>query len=204
MKRRIMRTKTLILTFDDGPSSKLTPAILDLLLEYRVKGSFFLLGKNITGCEHIVRRIAAEGHDICSHGYEHLCHWDVSPLRSLRDIEQGWQAIDNALGSERQKYSFRPPNGKLNIISLLYLFIKKVPVYYWSVVSGDTWPQENRDPRRIAEAVKRDGGAVALLHDFHRSDPGNDVFVLEAVRIALQTAMQSGVQMKTMNEFFQF
>ena len=200
LKRKAIRCRTLVLTFDDGPSSTLTPAILDILLEYGVKASFFLLGKNVIDREHIVQRITAEGHDICSHGYEHLCYWNVSPLRSIRDIERGWKAIDSALGTERHKYPFRPPFGKLNICSLLYLLIKRVPIHYWSIVSGDTWPTENRNPERIAEEAREDSSGIVLLHDFPRSKPSTDVFVLKAVRFTLETAQHNNMQVMSITE----
>lgn len=202
LKHMSITSKTLVLTFDDGPGSRLTPAILNILAEYKVKATFFLLGRNIVGCENIVRQIAEQGHDICSHGYDHVNYWNVSPIRSVTDIVRGWRAIDNALGTRRGKYPFRPPYGKLNIVSLLYLLIRRVPIYYWSIVSGDTQPLENRNPKRIAEVAQKDGGGVALLHDFPRSNPDGDTTVLESIRLTLEMARQNGIQVKPMSDFF--
>jgi peptidoglycan/xylan/chitin deacetylase (PgdA/CDA1 family) len=83
-----------VLTFDDGPGSRLTPAVLDILSDYDAKATFFLLGGNIVGRESIVKRIYDEGHEICSHGYDHINHWKALPGRTLADIEKGWQAIN--------------------------------------------------------------------------------------------------------------
>lgn len=52
------------LTFDDGPDSTFTPAILDVLKKYGVKATFFLLGRNIKKYPELVERIAKEGHAI--------------------------------------------------------------------------------------------------------------------------------------------
>lgn len=60
------------MTFDDGPGSSLTPSILSILAESKAKATFFPLGRNIAGREAIVGQIAQQGHDICSHGYDHL------------------------------------------------------------------------------------------------------------------------------------
>lgn len=196
---RSAKLQALVLTFDDGPGNRLTPAILALLSEYDVRATFFLLGRNIVGREHIVRQISTEGHEICSHGYSHLHYWKVPPMRTIKDIKQGWRAIDAALESKRSKYPFRPPNGKLNTISLLYLLFCRVPIVYWSLDSGDTF-QLKPDSRRIAFMARKTGGAVVLVHDFDRSDGSVDWLVLESVRLALATAKQMNMRVMTVSE----
>ncbi len=92
---RAVRQKTLVLTFDDGPGSRLTPVVLDILSDYDVKATFFLLGKNIVGRESIVKRIYDEGHEICSHGYDHINHWKALTGRTRLRISissAAWKA----------------------------------------------------------------------------------------------------------------
>jgi peptidoglycan/xylan/chitin deacetylase (PgdA/CDA1 family) len=199
LKRKAVKSNSLVLTFDDGPGSRLTPAIMDLLAEHNAKATFFLLGRRIAGREEIVQRIATEGHDICSHGYDHLDYWRVSPLRTVKDIKRGWQAIDAAMETKRGKYPFRPPNGRLNIISLLYLLLCRVSIVYWSVDLGDTLKME-RCSERIALAAKRAGGVVSLAHDFDRSDKNTEKLVLESTRIALATAKANGMTVLTYSQ----
>jgi peptidoglycan/xylan/chitin deacetylase (PgdA/CDA1 family) len=199
LERWAKERQALVLTFDDGPGSSLTPAILDVLAESKVKATFFLLGRNIAGREAIVRQIAEQGHEICSHGYDHLHSWKVSPLRALSDIKRGWAAIDAALGTGRQKYPFRPPNGKLNVVCMLYLLFRHVPIVYWSVDSGDTWRQQP-DSHRLARLVEKLGGAVSLAHDFDREDENTSRFVIESVRAALAMATARGMQVLTVSE----
>jgi len=197
--RRAKEHEALVLTFDDGPGSSLTPAILSIFAESKAKATFFLLGRNIAGREAIVRQIAEQGHDICSHGYDHLHSLKVSPFRALSDIKRGWAAIDAALGTMRKKYPFRPPNGKLNIICLLYLLVRQVPIVYWSIDSGDTW-REKPDSRRVALLVEKTGGAVSLAHDFDRSNENTSRFVVESVRAALAMAADKGIRVLTVSE----
>jgi peptidoglycan/xylan/chitin deacetylase (PgdA/CDA1 family) len=193
------KSSALVLTFDDGPGNKLTPAILDILEEHDVKASFFLLGRNITGREEIVRRIAEQGHEICSHGYDHLQYWKVSPLRALSDIKRGWETIDAALELKREKYPFRPPYGKLNIICLLYLLIRQVPIIYWSLDLEDTWAAQP-DSHRTTLLAQRAGGAVSLAHDFDRSDESRDESVIEFVRSALSMAKEKNLRVLTVSQ----
>jgi peptidoglycan/xylan/chitin deacetylase (PgdA/CDA1 family) len=199
LERRTKEHQALVLTFDDGPGSSLTPVILKILAEGKAKATFFLLGRNIAGREAIVRQIAEQGHDICSHGYNHLNSLKVSPFRMLSDIKRGWAAIDAALGTMRKKYPFRPPNGKLNIICLLYLLLRQVPIVYWSIDSGDTWRRQP-DSLRVALLAEKTGGAVSLAHDFDRSNENTSRFVVESVRAALAMAADKGMRVLTVSE----
>ena len=199
LKHKAVASNAIVLTFDDGPGNRLTPAILSILAENDAKATFFLLGRNIAGREAIVRQIVEQGHEIGSHGYEHLHHWKVSPLRVWSDMKRGWKAIDAALELDGRKYSFRPPYGKVNIVCLLYLLFLKVPVVYWSADSGDTWvtkPESNR----LATLAKEAGGIVSLAHDFDRSDDKADRFVLESVRSALAMAKEHDMCLLTVSE----
>ncbi len=201
LKQKAKKLNSLVLTFDDGPGSRLTPAILRILSEHRAKATFFLLGRNVVGHRQIVRQIFDEGHEICSHGYNHVDYLKALPMRTIKDIKQGWQAIDAALGINHNKYAFRPPRGRLNIVSLLYLLFCRVPIVYWSVDLGDTW-LETIDPHRIAHLAKEAGGAVSLAHDFDRSDDTADSLILESVRSALTMAQQTGMQVLTCSQLF--
>lgn len=200
LKRKAIKRKVLVLTFDDGPGKRLTPAILNILEQYNAKATFFLLGKNIVGREGIVRLIAERGHEICSHGYDHLHYWMVSPVRAIKDIKLGWQAIDDALGTKRQKYSFRPPNGKLNLFCLLYLLFRQVPIVYWSLDSGDTWSLDKQDSTRVAKSAQKARGAVSLAHDFDRADERINDMVLDSLRSALTITQKTDMQILTVSE----
>jgi peptidoglycan/xylan/chitin deacetylase (PgdA/CDA1 family) len=199
LARKAGRHRVMVLTFDDGPSKKLTPAILKILAQNHEKATFFLLGRNIAGKEEIVRQIAQQGHEICSHGYDHLHYWQVSPMRAINDIKQGWRAIDAALGSKGGRYIFRPPYGKINLIALLYLLWCRVPIVYWLVDSGDTWKLKP-DSQRIAVLAEQAGGAVSLAHDFDRSNDSVDRFVLESTSSALEMAKRTGMTIITCSE----
>ena len=202
LNRKAAKAGVLILTFDDGPGSYLTPAVLEILAQYNAKATFFLLGRNIVGRESIVRRIAAAGHQICSHGYDHLNYWKVSPFRAISDIKRGWQSIDKTLGKTASAYPFRPPYGKLNLVCLLYLLVWRVPIFYWTLVSGDTWPAERRDSRRVAAALLSGGagGAVVLAHDFDRTDSEISKMVLDTIDLALSAAKEKGMRVVTLSE----
>jgi peptidoglycan/xylan/chitin deacetylase (PgdA/CDA1 family) len=199
LKVRAEKKRAIVLTFDDGPGSRLTPALLTLLDENHARATFFPLGRNLAGREALARELSESGHEICSHGYDHVHQWKVLPFRALADIRQGWKAIDDALGTENGRYSFRPPNGKLNIVCLLYLLLLRVPIVYWSEDSGDTWPVKPADDR-LALVAKNAGGVVSLAHDFDRSTDETDRFVLESTRAALLMAKEQDMSVLTVSQ----
>jgi peptidoglycan/xylan/chitin deacetylase (PgdA/CDA1 family) len=178
----------------------LTPSILDILAQHNIKATFFLLGRNIIGREPIVKQIEAGGHEICSHGYDHLNYWKVSPFRALSDIKRGWEAIDKVLERKKRVYPFRPPGGKLNLFCLLYLWVRKIPIFYWTLVSGDTWPEGKRNIQRTALLISKIGGAVVLAHDFDRASDGVDKMVLDCIKLSIITAKKNGMKAMTISE----
>jgi peptidoglycan/xylan/chitin deacetylase (PgdA/CDA1 family) len=203
LRRRAQKAHALVLTFDDGPGSRLTPAILDALAKRNAKATFFLLGKNVPGRENLVRQIEAQGHEVCSHGYHHAHAWKTSPWQVLIDIVQGWRVLDGILHHTGGKYSSRPPYGKLTIVSLLYLWLKRVPICYWTVDSTDTAGGTVWNRQHAAEAVRRDGGGVVLLHDFDRLSETNDQAVIDSLNKTLDVAAEDHLQVMTFSELTQ-
>lgn len=63
--------KIAYLTFDDGPSSNITPQVLDVLKEYNVKATFFVIGNMAERYPDIIKRMNKEGHSIGNHSYSH-------------------------------------------------------------------------------------------------------------------------------------
>lgn len=200
LEKKSRKLNALFLTFDDGPSSRLTCAILDLLAQYGVKAAFFLQGSQIEGRQETVRQIHRQGHQIGSHSFDHLHHWKVWPVRAIRDIKLGTEAIDKVLGQKQGVYPFRPPYGKLNLCSWLYLLICKVPVLYWTLDSGDTRPSDRRDIHRLASLAKSTEGAVLLMHDFDRSDRGAENTVVESIRSVLNMAKQTNMHVLSISQ----
>ncbi|GLW89499.1 polysaccharide deacetylase family protein [Actinokineospora globicatena] len=85
--------KVLALTFDDGPTAAVTPGLLDLLREHRIRAVFCLTGTTATAAPALVKRIVADGHPLCNHSY---AHEDLSVL-SPADIRANLTATDAAI-----------------------------------------------------------------------------------------------------------
>lgn len=161
------------LTFDDGPSL-MTEKVLDVLKEYDVKATFFVIGKTEPGYEEIYQRIVDEGHTLGMHSFSHKYHeiyaseeafWqDFGQIQEfLYDITEVWPRF------------YRFPGGSSNLVSNLDMKqltqeLYEQDIYYldWNV-SGCDATGENLTARQIADNVINNVGryetAVVLLHD---------------------------------------
>lgn len=155
--------KYVALTFDDGPSRKCTPVLLDGLKERDVHVTFFLMGKNIEGNEDIVKRMSDEGHLIGNHSYEHIQLTKAGPEAVCEAVEHTQKQIE-AITGKRPEY-IRPPYGDWN--EELEEEIGMTPVL-WSVDSLD-W--KLKDTGKILRWVLKDvkDGDIILLHDIFSS-----------------------------------
>ena len=80
--------KYVALTFDDGPSPRCTPRLLDGLAEYGARATFFVVGCQTVKDPDIVRRIAAEGHQVGNHSYDHPQMDSLSCAQALADLQK--------------------------------------------------------------------------------------------------------------------
>lgn len=155
--------KYIALTFDDGPSRKYTPILLDGLKERGVHATFFLMGKNIEGEEDIVKRMSEEGHLIGNHSYEHIQLTKAGAKAVCEAVEHTQEQIE-AITGKRPEY-IRPPYGDWN--EELEEEIGMTPVL-WSLDSLD-W--KLKDTGKIIHQVLKDvkDGDIILLHDIFPS-----------------------------------
>lgn len=105
--------KEVYLTFDDGPSQAITPQILDILNEYDVKATFFVLGKMANANPDLIRREYEEGHYIANHGYSHTYSKIYESKDSVyEEYMETEKKIQEALGNpDYHTYLFRFPGG---------------------------------------------------------------------------------------------
>jgi peptidoglycan/xylan/chitin deacetylase (PgdA/CDA1 family) len=116
--------KVIYLTFDDGPSDRVTPKILDILKEENVSATFFIIGQQAISRQQIVRREAYEGHTIAIHSYTHE-YKDIysSCDKLLSDIEKCKGIIEMITGYTPTLYRF--PGGSYNLSTKLINAVKQ-------------------------------------------------------------------------------
>lgn len=106
--------KKIYLTFDDGPSDRVTPKILDILKKENVPATFFIVGAHAEKRKDVLKRIYDEGHSIGVHSYSHKYNEIYSsPSILLKDIEMCNEVICSVTGSFTDLYRF--PGGSFSV-----------------------------------------------------------------------------------------
>ena len=188
MKTRIDPDKPMIaLTFDDGPSSIYTPAILDILKKHNSSATFFVLGTEAEQHPEILQRMVSEGNEIGNHSYSHLNLTLLSDAELTYQIETPQVIVEKIIGQTPS--ILRPTYGTINDE-----LIQKIPlpIILWSIDTVD-WQSRNADfiYNTIVQNVK--DGDIVLMHDIYES-------TLEAVRRVVPALIDKGYQLVTISE----
>src|SRR4051794_8003705 len=101
------------MTFDDGPSAKLTPKLLDLLAAHHIKATFFLIGENAAEYPDIVAREVQGGHEVANHSWSHPNLAKMSDDGVRGQLRRTDDAIRSAIGN--RPTLMRPPYGSLSV-----------------------------------------------------------------------------------------
>ena len=155
--------KYVALTFDDGPSPRCTPRLLDGLREMGAKATFFVVGCQAVKDPDIVQRIAAEGHQVGNHSYDHADLHSLTAAQALADLEKNDALLRELLGEG--EYWVRPPYGLMTEAEAAAL---SVPLVNWSV---DTEDWKSKDADKILDIIYRQvsDGDIVLLHDRYQN-----------------------------------
>lgn len=181
--------KLIALTFDDGPG-EYTSELLDGLHERDAHVTFFMVGQNAAAYPEIVRRAWEDGHQICSHTYNHTDLKELSYSDVRNEVERTDATLDNAIGQDLN-YWLRPPYGSYDDTVLNRV---DVPCVFWSVDTLD-W-KSLRSAAAYTEFIDlaRDG-AIVLMHDIHKT-------TIPAALSAIDTLKQEGYEFVTVSELF--
>ncbi|MEG1847522.1 MAG: polysaccharide deacetylase family protein [Lachnospiraceae bacterium] len=137
------KQKEIYLTFDDGPSAN-TEEILDILAEYHVKATFFVIGKEDPSYQALYKRIVAEGHTLGMHSYSHNYQQIYADIESYKaDLSKLQTFLTKTTGVVPKIVRF--PGGSSNHVSkvpmkdlISYLQESGITYYDWNVACGDT------------------------------------------------------------------
>jgi peptidoglycan/xylan/chitin deacetylase (PgdA/CDA1 family) len=155
------RTSVVALTFDDGPSED-TERILDVLAAHDLRGTFFMVGRNVERFPQMARRVVAEGHEIGNHSYSHPIFLYRTPRETRRQLERAQVVIAETVGV-RPRWA-RPPCGVRTPAYFQAAQSLGLRTVQWDVAGFD-W--KRRSGERIAQDVLRGTrpGSIILLHD---------------------------------------
>ncbi len=160
--------KAVALTFDISWGDKTPDKILDVLLAKGQKATFFLSGPWSNHYTDIVKRIVDEGHEIASHGQDHVNLSTLDKEGILANIKSAHDVLVNLTGTT-PKY-LRPPNGDYDDLVVLAAKELGYETVIWAVDSLD-WKNPGVDyiVERVSKLAFR--GAIIL---FHASDSAKE------------------------------
>jgi peptidoglycan-N-acetylglucosamine deacetylase len=197
VKRQVVKDRALFLTYDDGPSSGVTPGLLDLLQSRGARATFFMLGRSAQQYPEIANRIVREGHDVGCHSDQHLNAWKVAPWRAIVDIDEGYKRLVSWVRADGM---FRPPYGKMTILTYWAVRRRGATIWWWTIDSGDTG-DTLPSPGKVVDAVVNHGGGIVLLHDLDRSPERNE-FVFRTTASLLEAAEKESIKVKRLSELW--
>lgn len=161
--------KEIYLTFDDGPSDRVTPKILDILKDENVKATFFIVGKNAERRKELLKREFDEGHAIGVHSYSHK-YKDIysSPESLLKDIDDCNEIIKEVTGRKSALYRF--PGGSFGLSSGLIGAVTAHGMQYvdWNASFRDSEimsPTPSQLIRAAKTTIANPNKVIMLAHD---------------------------------------
>lgn len=168
-KRQLLKDKEVVLTFDDGPSTRNTEAVLDALSAHCTKATFFMVGRMAVAYPHMVRKVAAAGHTIAAHTWSHRNLKAYSPQRSAGEIELGVSAVSKALGKPIAPF-FRFPYLAASKSIEDYLQTRDISAFSIDVDSYDFRTRSGGKMRRtVMQQLASKGKGIILMHDIQQS-----------------------------------
>ena len=166
------------LTFDDGPSGN-TGEILDILAEYDVKATFFVVGKEEERYQPLYKRIVEEGHTLAMHSYSHKYNEIYQSKESyVEDLTKLQEFLYDTTGVWCRYCRF--PGGSSNTVSrvdmhelIAYLEEQDMSYFDWNVSSGDAtsaYISPEAIIRNSTARLQEFQEAIILMHDASDKD----------------------------------
>ena len=153
--------KAVYLTFDDGPIPVITPWVVDLLGEYNIKATFFMVGDNVRKHPQEYTQVVEAGHRVGNHTFNHLKGLFTDTREYLENVEKADALIHSNL--------FRPPHGMLRRSQYKEL-CKRYKFIMWDLVTRDYSRRLNGE--EVLGNVKKlvRPGSIITFHDSLRSE----------------------------------
>ncbi len=155
-----------VLTFDDGPRPATTGPVLDALAAAGARATFFLIGRNARANPEMVRRIAAGGHTLANHTFNHP--WTLrerTTPQGIREIDEGRDAIQQAAGQRIAPF-FRFP-GFADTPDLLAEFSRRADSVWGADIWASDWnPMASEQQLALVMGrLRQQRRGIILMHD---------------------------------------
>ena len=165
--------KVIYLTFDDGPNSRVTPLVLDILDRFEVKATFFCVGENVSRFPDVFDEVKRRGHTVGNHTFNHLKGFEYATDYYVRNVEKANGYIKSDL--------FRPPHGQIKP-SQIKALKDDYRIIMWDFITYD-YDKLIEPEKIIAEVKKRSrNGSIVVFHDSLKAEKNVLQVLPEALR----------------------
>ncbi|MBX6751139.1 MAG: glycosyltransferase [Micromonosporaceae bacterium] len=192
--------KTVVLTFDDGPSPEWTPKILAVLAEHDVPGTFFVVGTQVARYPTIVGDIVDQGHDIGLHTFTHPDMALLPPWMRALELSQTQMALAAAAGVTTPLLRFPYSSGVDSLNDETWPLVQEAGRYGYFVVTSSVdsrdWDAPDVDTIVKAAIPRDDKSGIILLHDAG----GDRAKTVEALDRLIPLLKERGYQFLTASE----
>lgn len=173
--------RAVYLTFDDGPVPEVTPQVLDILDQYGVKATFFMVGDNVARNPGLLDQVRRRGHSVGNHTMHHIQGMHCSWRTYIRDIT----TADHLIGSTL----FRPPHGLMKRIQMRAV-AEHYNVIMYDVITRDYSARLSADDvvRNVCRYTRN--GSIIVFHDSLKAAPR----MLDALPRAIRWLKQQGYE----------
>lgn len=178
--------KVIALTFDDGPDENATLEVVNILNEYGVPGTFFLLGEQMNRYPDTVKAILEGGHSIGNHSWSHKRPTDINTDEVMDEVNKAEKRI---MGYGVETKLFRPPYGLVHRSQMPELIEAGYCVICWSVDSMD-WYLDNANQIATCVLEKAHPGAIVLMHS--AGGNYNKEATIKALPVIIETLLDEG------------
>ena len=184
------------LTFDDGPHPHLTGQILDILEQYGVRATFFMIGQNVENYPDAAREVIRRGHEVGNHTFSHTALAKLSESDVREELERCEDALDRHC--DYSPRLFRPPQG---LLSEAIDSCARQGAYRLILWSLDTRDWEIKAPDHIVSSVlsRVQSGDIILMHDYVGVNSGTP----QALAILLPALLERGFEPVTVSELLE-
>lgn len=191
--KNIDPTKPMVaLTFDDGPTKRYTPSILDALKEHNASATFFILGSKAESEPELLQRMVLEGNEIGNHTYSHKQLTTLSKERIEEEITHTQESIFKV--TNRYPQIIRPPYGSKNENVFQCADDKKIVT--WTIDTED-WRSKSAEAIVKKTLSEVEDGSIILMHDMYATSA-------EAAVILIPELQEMGYQLVTVSDLYAF
>lgn len=198
---KIPKPKIAYLTFDDGPSHNATPQILEILDDYGIKATFFILGSRAEQNPNMLKRIYDDGHKIGNHSYSHNYKYIYKNTDNfLLDFKRCEDVLKGILGEDFSTNIIRFPGGTFgqNKGPMIAAAVESGYNYYdWNSLNGDAENIELNKSyllKRLRDTVGNKEKAIILMHDLD-----SKMETVETLRASIDYLIQKGYSFEVLN-----